>query len=218
MHQFFFRAPFVFGLVLVYWYAPLDAEAQPLSKSYERLPNPRREGPALNGEVHISMVFPVRTHHLCPDGAACILGSGVGVWGIVERRWSSGIALGVGYEVWFLGAGGVYELTVLQSLQGRMRYFFLQNKRLHPFLGLGLGLLTIGDGLTRYATIGGALEGTAGIEIELTITLALVLSVSGRMFTTAPFKSPNDNVRRADGFGLDAAVSAQAGFTIFEAP
>jgi len=172
---------------------------------------------ALSIEVHLAAVASVASSALCPRGADCIFGSGGGVGGSLERRWPSGLALGLAYDAWFVESGGVWELGVLHVLSARIRWALLQSRSVHPFAWLGVGALVFGDTL-RIATVGAAGDVAVGLEVEVTETIALSFALPFRVFTTAPFVTVRDRVPRADQAGVNVGFAIQAGLVIVATP
>jgi hypothetical protein len=177
------------------------------------IPEPRRRPPRLAGEVHLEAVVPVATAPLCPADAACILGAGAGVGGVVERRWWSGVSLGLAYDAWFLNGNGVYEVTVVQSLGALLRQQFLLENMAHPFVGVGVGGVLLGENFGASAA-GLALEGHFGVEIEMSPALAVTITTVWRLFVTTSFRTPADGVRRVADQGPNLAATLRLGLVI----
>lgn len=201
------------------------AEAEPAAEPGDgapaepfELPRPPQELDAvLAVEVHVSIVSPVLRDPLCPPEADCVFGGGGGVGGSLERRWPTGMSLGLAYDAWFVDSNNIYELAVMQMLSARVRYYFMQDTALHPHLGLGAGALTFGDTL-RFATVGFAVEASVGGEWEVTESIAVSVAMPWRLFTTSSFQTTRDRVQRAEEAGINLAVSLQIGLTIVETP
>jgi hypothetical protein len=207
------RKTWTISLLLALPAASASAQDFPL----EVPPDPIALDPVLSGSVYTGLVFPVSTTPLCPGESDCVLlpGGLVGVY--VERRWPSGPALGLGYEVWFVDSSGVYELGIMQELRAQVRYSFLQSSIVHPFVGLGIGALIFGDTL-KIATAGVALDLLIGVELELTEIIGVYVGLPWRFFRTTAFTTPRDRVRRADDPGINIATSFIISLTITEAP
>lgn len=180
-------------------------------------PPPLTRPPILVGEVHVSAVIPVQREALCPDGAACIFGGGAGIGGSIERRWTDGFGIALGYDAWFLDSSAVYELGLMQSLRAAILYAILPNARVHPFASAGIGALVFGDTL-RIASFGAAADAAAGAEIELTVNISLRLGLGFRLFTTSSFVTASDRVPRGEGAGLSSALTLNAGIVLLESP
>lgn len=193
------------------------AAAQSDAEEFELPPPPDSLGPHRVGEFYLPFVFPVARDPLCPEDAACIFGGGGGVGALTEWRWPKGPAVGFGYDLWFLNGNAVYELTTVQFLKAHFRYYGLREKLAHPFIGAGLGFLLLGDVFRRNA-VGAGLEGTVGVELELTSRLAFTSQLSLRVFATNGFRSRSDGVDRAVDFGVDVAASLTFGLVLLEAP
>lgn len=194
--------------------AEMDAEpAEPFE-----LPRPPEELDAvLAVEVHVSAVQPVLRDPLCPPGADCVFGAGGGVGGSLERRWPTGMSLGLAYDAWFLDSNNIYELALMQMLSARVRYYMLQDTALHPHLGVGAGALIFGDTL-QIATVGFAVEVSVGVEWEVTESIAVSAALPWRLFTTSSFQTTRDRAERAEEAGINLAVSLQLGLTIVQTP
>jgi hypothetical protein len=198
---------------------PVGAQAPAGSsdKPEALIPSPDELPPVLAGDVHASGVFPVADDALCPADAECIFGGGGGLGGGIERRWPSGYAMGVGYDFWFLDANGVYEITVLQMVSLGVRYFFLPKLQSHPFIGGRIGGLVLGDTF-KVDSVGAAAQLRAGVEIEITDTVAFSVASAWRLFFASAFTTPNDGVERAQGGGVSVAGTLQFGLSILEEP
>lgn len=174
---------------------------------------PREHAPIIAGEARIDVVFPVLRRPLCPRGSECVFGGGAGLGGVLEWRWPTGLGVGLGYDGWFLDGNGVHELTTMQSLRATLRYHFLLDRQAHPWIGGALGGLLFGD--TFAADAGGVLlDLQAGVELELTASLAFTVGVLGRFFTTTSFRTSSDGVERAERVGLDGALVLTAGLVL----
>ena len=184
---------------------------------FELPPPPETLPPHRAGEFQVAMVFPVQREPLCPEGRACVFGGGGGIAATLEWRWPRGVALGVGYDVWFLDGNGVYEIASLQYLRGRFRYYGFRRSLVHPFVGASVGAILFGDVFQQNA-FGAGVEGAAGIELEITATLSFTAALAARFFATGPFNSDSDGVRRSDGFGVNSALALQFGLVLIEGP
>ncbi len=173
--------------------------------------------PVLGGEAHFSVVAPISRAPLCPDGADCIFNAGVGVGGTIERRWVSGLALGLGYDVWLLDSSGVYELGIMQFVRATARYAFMPMNVVHPFIGVSIGALLFGDTL-EVSTVGLEVEALGGIEVELTEAFGLWLAMPVRVLSTAAFVTRRDRVSRASDIGANLALALQAGIVVVDVP
>lgn len=168
-------------------------------------------------EVHVSAVWPVLREPLCPPEPDCVFGGGGGVGGSLERRWPTGMSLGLAYDAWFLDSNNIYELAVMQMLSARVRYYFMQDTALHPHVGAGAGALIFGDTL-EIATVGFAIELSVGVEWEVTETISVSVAMPWRAFTTSSFQTTRDRADRAEEAGVNLAASLQIGLTILERP
>lgn len=189
------------------WSGPVSAQQNSLITRPDSLP------PSFGGEVHLDLAFPLATRRLCPAEGECVVGIGGGIGGNAEWRFPSGLAVGAGYDLWFLDGNGVYELAVMQVIQLVGRWVFLQEWATHPFVGAGVGLVILGDTF-RAATAGASIDLKTGLEIEITPTLAFTGTAMLRLFSVAGFVSQSDGVSRASSFGVNAAVSLSVGLRL----
>jgi hypothetical protein len=162
--------------------------------------------------VHLDFALPLRSDSLCPQGGSCIFGNSVGLGGIVERRWQSGLALGLTYSAWFGGGSGLYEISVLQALGVNLRVVLLRERVVHPFFGGAGGAVLFGDTF-RVATSGIFLDAIGGVEVELTETVAFTCGLKARLFSVRRFTT-EDDVLRAAGKGIDVALAAEVGLVL----
>ncbi len=180
-------------------------------------PPPDTLPPHLVGEFYASLVGPLYREPLCPEDAACLFGGGGGVGASLEWRWPRGLGAGLGYEVWFIDGNGVYELTTTQFLFGQVRYYGMRERMVHPYVGVNLGLLLLGNAF-EHSTVGAGASFQAGFELEITSTLAFTSHLSVRAFATGPFRSSGDGVARAQSFGVDLAGMLTVGLVLLQGP
>ena len=178
-------------------------------------PDPAELGSILAYEGYALAAAPFITDQVCPSGTACVFGSAGGVGLGLQRRWPSGIGVGLGYEVWFVDSNGVYELGVMHTLQASIRYTLTKAWRAQPFLNGAIGVMALGDTI-RFAAIGPSIDLRVGVEIELTQAIALMLAIPCRFFSTGSFVTPRDRVSRADDFGGNATIGFLAGLVILD--
>jgi len=157
------------------------------------------------------MVIPLSTNRLCPQGYGCIADLGWAIGLNFSYRWSKGIGLGFGYELWLLTANGVYETSVPQMFTGLLQYSFLPKNALHPLIRLRGGFLVFGPSF-RVATMGGMAEIGAGAEVELSHGTAFTFLVTGNLLRTRSFTTPADGALRAVDAPLDAMLVLRVGF------
>ena len=201
---------------LVFLVSVVSLSASTAAAQDFQLPPPEDELPVrLAGEVNLQVVFPFAQDSLCPAGAACILGSGAGIGGLLEWRFPRGLGVGVGYDAWFLDGNGVNELSTFQALRVTLRYKMLRNRQVHPYLGAAIGGLILGDTF-RAEAVGGIVDLLLGVEIELGTTLAFTTGVLVRLLTTSAFRSNSDGVERAQGFGVDGAAALTVGLVLLQ--
>ena len=176
-------------------------------------PAPESHDPDLLVGIHLGAIIPLERADICPGDSLCVLGGG-GVFGIeIERRWPMGIGVLVAYDAWFVDAGGVFELGIVQIVRAGVRYAFGPDWVVHPAIHLGVGALVFGDTFL-VSTVGGAVELGASAEIELTESVALTAGADAWLFTTSPFTTGRDRTMRSEGLGLNAALQINVGLTI----
>lgn len=208
------------GLIAIGWLAvaagPARAQpsdALPPAHHVEPPPAPESRDPELNAELRVGAVMPLESSDICPGRALCVLGAG-GTFGVeIERRWPMGLGISVAYDGWFVDSGGVFELGVVQIVRAAIRYVFTTDLAVHPWVQIGAGALWFGDTLL-VSTVGGAANGGAGVEIELTDIVALTGSAQTWFFTTSPFTTDRDRIRRSAGQGLNVALQLSVGLSI----
>ncbi len=175
-------------------------------------PSPARVAPRLAVEVHTALSLPLDNHSLCPRSAGCVLRSGGGVGGSLERRRPSGFGGFIGYDAWFLDSDSVYELAVQQVLRGGMRFTMPTDYIFHPIFELSLGVSGIGDTF-QIASIGAAGQAFAGAETELTETFGVRMGFGLRAFSHSPFRT-RDDVWRGRGGAFSEAAFVEVGLTV----
>ena len=206
-----------FALVVAAWLLPF-ASAAAQAGEIELPPDPRDRPPALSVEPRIELGVPMVSRRLCPSGSGCVYGSGFGIGVLVERRYRSGVGLGIAYDVRFLDAEDVYELATLQTISVSFRYFFSPLTAAHPFLGVQAGGAIFGDTF-RVATMGFHVDGVAGVEVEAMPSLSFTLFTGVRALYTRPFTSRPDDVQRSRSGGLDLSWIIGGGAALrFERP
>jgi hypothetical protein len=209
--------PLVAGLLAVWVASPGWAQETPPPEAEPEaavpIPEPTRRPPVLAGELFLEGVLPLATSPVCPAGAACVLGAGLGVGGIIERRWASGTSLGAAYDLWFLDGGAVHEVTVMQSFKALLRHRFMPTNQAHPYVGAGAGALFFGDSF-GFASAAVMVEGHLGVEIEMSPSLAVTISTVWRLFVATPFRTEADGVRRVQDQGPNLAATLRLGLVI----
>jgi hypothetical protein len=189
--------------------APSLAAAQP----FQPPPEPNELPAVVSGTIWFSAVFPLVNGHTCPSTGDCVLNGGGGIGGGIERRWPTGLTIGLEYEAWFLNSSGIYELGIMQALTAYARHLLLRDNIIHPYLGAGIGGVIFGDTL-RVDTVGLAINLLSGIEWEISEDVSVVVSLVGRLVALDVFTTDADGVQRADGFGLDAFLGLRLGVAI----
>ena len=176
-------------------------------------PPPDAHPPQLAGEFRADLVLPLHTTALCPASSECVLGNGMGVGLTGWYRWWRGSGVGIGYDLWILDGNGVYELSSIHHLRVGFRQNFLPEKLAHPFVGASLGIVLVGDTFLADG-VGGALDVTAGVELEITESLAFTAALAMRLMSTSAFVSATDGVRRSDPFGVNAITMVRLGLVL----
>lgn len=194
-----------------------EPEADPAAAVPLGMHPPDREPPYFGYFAHLDFAAPVATRGLCPGSQACVMSGGAGLEVGVERRFPADVVLSAAYGLTLHDAGGVFEVSVLQWLGGRLTRTFLGDRRVHPYVTGGLGLVMFGDGLS-VATVGGGLDLEVGVEVELDAAVRLRLSTPWRLFTLAPFTTRNDGVERATGFDVTVVSAFRVGVVVLELP
>jgi hypothetical protein len=184
--------------------------------SLEPPPPPEQRASLFGGEVHFQIVLPL-ADALCPSGESCLLNGGFGIGGSIERRWSFGGALLLGYDLALLDAGGIYEVSTLQTVRIGVKWVVPLDRVLKPYVELAVGALLFGDTF-GVATAGGALQVGVGGELELTEALALTGGLVFRGFTTGAFISTTDRVPRGRDPGANLALLFQVGILFMDDP
>jgi hypothetical protein len=179
---------------------------------FEVPPAPALATPLLAFDVHTGFSSPLNHRSLCPAGAGCVLQSGGGVGGSIERRWPSGFGVMGAYDLWFLDTDSVYELGVEQILRAGMRYTMPSEIIFHPMFELTAGFLTYGDTF-RVATAGVVLQALAGSEIELTESVGLRVGFGLRVFSHSAFRTERDGVWRGKNGLFSESFYLEAGLT-----
>jgi len=185
------------------------------AQEFDPPPPPSELPPTLAGEIHLGLVSPIRAGKLCPAHADCIFNGGGGIGGDLEWRYSRGLGIGVGYEGFFLDGNGVYELTVIQILRAILRYRMLLQSLAHPYVGVGAGVAIFGDKF-HYAALGGSVDFSLGVELEVSHLLAARFGLGLWLGTYGSFVSVNDGVHRASSLDIAVAGTLQIGLVILE--
>lgn len=176
---------------------PVRAEAEDGTETGlpELPPSPEARPQTRVVEVNAGLVGAFANSALCPPDADCILGGGFALGFTYEWRRPSGFTLGLGYDLWILGGGTVWDASTLQDIRFAGRYLFLPEISVHPYLLYGAGVVGLGD-LFRISTAGAALDAGFGVEWEITESLAFTFSFELRTFMVVPFTTHEDGVQR----------------------
>ncbi|MFT3928236.1 MAG: hypothetical protein QM778_37255 [Myxococcales bacterium] len=181
--------------------------------AFEIPPAPARAKPRLALELHATFASPLDNHSLCPSGVGCVLQSGGGLGGSLERRWPTGLGAFGAYDVWFLDSDSVYELGVQQAFRGGVRYTMPTENIFHPLFDVSLGVMGYGDTF-RVATVGALVEFFAGGEVELSATFGVRAGIGLRVFTVSPFRTERDSIERGQSGVFAEMFLAQMGLTV----
>lgn len=173
---------------------------------------PLEQEPVWALEVHASAIFPIERGAICPSGSSCLLGGGFGAGAYLLRRDPDGIGLLVGYQVWLLDGGGVYEVGALHSLRLGVRWTIDNSSIVQPLLQATVGAVLLTDP-AQATTAGGVVAGGAGMEIELAPDVSLSLTAELAFFSVAAFQTRDGAVRAAD-FGVNVALETSAGLVV----
>lgn len=176
-------------------------------------PAPDSLDPELLVDVGLGAVVPIERTDICPGDSLCVLGAGGSFEVEIERRWPMGLGVLVGYDAWFVDSSGVFELGVMQIVFAGLRYTFATELDLHPSLQIGAGALLFGDTFLP-STVGGAAKAGAGVELELTDSVALSGGAQLWLFTTSPFTTGRDRAMRSEGLGLNVALQLNLALSI----
>jgi hypothetical protein len=179
---------------------------------FEVPPAPTKATPLLAFDVHTGFSAPLNHRSLCPPDAGCVLQSGGGVGGSIERRWPSGFGVMGAYELWFLDTDSVYELGVEQILRGGLRYTMPSENIFHAMFELTAGFLTYGDTFA-VATAGVTIQALLGAEIELTDSVGLRVGLGVRVFSHSEFRTERDDVLRGNNGLFSESLYLEVGLT-----
>ncbi len=176
-------------------------------------PAPDTLDPELLVAVGLGAIVPLEHTDICPGDSLCVLGAG-GAFNVeIERRWPFGLGLTVGYDAWFVDSGGVFEIGVVQIVHAGLRFTFATDEIVHPSVSIGAGALVFGDTFLP-STLGGAAQASAGAEVELTGSVALLAGAQLWLFTTSPFTTGRDRTMRSEGLGLNVTLQLNLGLSI----
>jgi hypothetical protein len=154
---------------------------------------------------------------ICPANAnaPCVLGSGVGLALRMGYRTRGPFYVGGAYEFSRQDSSNLLRLGILQQLRGEARYYLLENTRLVPYLGLGVGGALYGNewgsdtgGLTAF--LGG------GAEFEISRTTVVGAQIGYRPVVFRRWEDSAGQVRADDlfGFGVGHLVAGELVFEV----
>lgn len=135
---------------------------------------------------------------VCPGGAKepCVIGGGGGL-SLGGAYRTPDDTIGAVYEATFHESSSIYQRGVLQQLRGEWRRrprWFSFSDGVNGFYGFGAGAAIYGDNW-RAATIAGLAQTMAGVEVDLGVKLALVVSLSYRAFLFRSFTDASGEQR-----------------------
>jgi len=135
---------------------------------------------------------------VCPGGAKepCVIGGGGGL-SLGGAYRTPDDTVGAVYEATFHESSSIYQRGVLQQLRGEWRRrprWFSFSDGVNGFYGFGAGAAIYGDNW-RAATIAGLAQTMAGVEVDLGVKLALVVSLSYRAFLFRSFTDASGEQR-----------------------
>ncbi len=184
---------------------------------FELPPTPEDRPPILAGIVEFHFFGVVSDREICPGDAACIYGRGGGVTGMIERRYPNAMALGLGYDLWFLDGGGVLELPTHQAFRVHTRWEAARHATVHPTLLGAAGVAILGDSF-QAETVGWLLHLATGMEIESNESLAFTISLGARLASYSPFTLVADGVERSSSARVNTIITISAGLALQQAP
>jgi hypothetical protein len=177
------------------------------------LPPPPDRGPSWwELEVGALAVVPIERSAICPANRDCVMNAGVGLGTRLTHRSPDGVGWGLAYDLWVLDSASLYEVALLHSLRGHVRYVLDASSRVQPWIGGSVGLLLFGDA-SSVATGGGVVSGGAGVHVELTTEFSIFASAEAWLFATAPFGT-RDGTTRADPFGVNLVLEVAVGVMV----
>lgn len=177
--------------------------------AFEVPPPPETAAPWWELELGALAVVPIERTAICPANRDCVMNAGIGLGTRLTHRTPDGLGWGLAYDLWVLDSASLYEVALLHSLRGHVRYVIDASSRLQPWVGAGVGVLLFGDA-SSVATGGALVSAGGGAHLELTSEFALVASAELWVFGTAPF-STRDGTARADPFGVNLVAEIMLG-------
>ncbi len=179
-------------------------------------PPMRSHSPVPIVDVHGAAIVPLVDVQICPPGAQCVLGPGVGLGASVELRFPDRFAIIGAYDFGLVDSDSVYEIGALHAVRGGFRYVIDDASRVHPYLDVLGGFIAFGDTST-VATAGGVVCGGVGLELELSESVAITGSASAWLLLMAPFTA-RDRVLRASPTGADLVLQITLGVSVAVGP
>lgn len=154
---------------------------------------------------------------ICPTNAPnpCILGSGVGLALRAGYRTRGPFYVGGAYEFSRQDSSNLLRLAILQQVRGEARYYLLEDTRLTPYLGTGVGGVLYGN---EWGADTGGISAYVGAGVELQISRTTVVGAA-LGYRPVIFRRWEDSARqlRADelfGFGFGHIVGAELVFEV----
>lgn len=186
--------------------------ARPAPTSFEVPPPPEASAAWWELELGALAVVPIERSAICPANRDCVMNAGIGLGTRVTYRTPDGLGWGLAYDLWVLDSASLYEVALLHSLRGHLRYVVDPSSRLQPWIGAGVGVLLFGDA-SSVATGGALVSAGGGAHFELTSEFALVASAEAWILGTAPFDT-RDGTRRADPFSVNVVAEIMLGAVV----
>ncbi len=184
------------------------------SAQFQLPPAPDDLPPSLAGEIAFDVRFPISPGTICPTGADCVLGGGLGLAGALRLHYPSGIAIGGALSVDFLDGNSVHEITTTVELGFNIRKAWLSAYQTHPFIEGEIGAVMLSDVFFPVA-VGAAIDLRIGVASELSNRVSLISSLGVRLFSTSPYTSEADGVDRSSSFGIASIIQFRVGLLLY---
>jgi hypothetical protein len=154
---------------------------------------------------------------MCPAGAKapCILGSGLGLAIRVGYRTRGPWFVGGAYEFSRQESANLYRLAILQQLRGEARYYFLESKRLVPYVSTAVGGVFYGN--EWGSDTGGAMAFLGvGIEYQVSRTSVVGAAIGYRPLIFRRWQDRAGQIRSDElfGFGFSHMIGLELTFEV----
>jgi hypothetical protein len=106
----------------------------------------------------------------------------------------------------------VFELAALHAIRAGVRYVIDDDSLIHPFIEGAIGGIAFGETASVVA-LGGLVSLGAGMEIELSESVAFVSSLQAWFLSTGPFRT-REGALRSDPFGVNIALQVTLGISV----